>query len=116
MKFDVDLSTGKVRAEFTIDEAQEILAALKAVREAPRGVPEPEGAPPMWVLPVESFRSPGTFYETRIWFGSDGVIKGACQCKDNVYRRHWCKHLTYSNRARLRALSAAGNTYAGENR
>ena len=109
MKFDVDLETGTVRAEFSLAEAQEILDALAAARgSAPREVT----APAVWKLAQESWRTKGKFYQTRIWFDSDGRIQGACQCPDSVYRKHWCKHLILSDAARQRSLPSWGATYA----
>ena len=113
MKFDVDLSTGTVRAEFSLDEAQEILAALKAVRD---GQVESEPVKPlterMWKLAVGSFTNSSKTYQTRIWFDASGEKQGACQCGDSVFRKSWCKHLAYSDGIRMArladALSVAG--------
>lgn len=108
MKFDVDLETGRVKAEFTIDEAQEILAALKAVRdgkaESAPGVPLTER---MWKLPVGSFTDSSKTYQTRIWFDAAGEKHGACQCGDSVFRKSWCKHLEYSDGIRMARLADA---------
>jgi len=108
VKFDVDLGTGTVRAEFTLAEAQEILDALAAARgtAAPAQHVDPRTRP-VWVLMVDSETKPGVAYETRIWFNSTGK-HGTCQCGDNTYRHNWCKHLVDSDRrrqARLAALS-----------
>lgn len=96
MRFDVDLSTGLVRAEFTLAEFQKLFAGLD-VESAAR----PETTREVFKLPVESDSKAGTYYETRIWFDSDGHIQGTCQCGDNVYRRNWCKHLIRADRVRV---------------
>ena len=105
MKFDVDLETGTVKAEFTIDEAQEILAALQAVRDG-EVTPKRPSQPPMWKLAVPSESDPDVSYETRIWFGFGGEMHYACQCGDAVYRKRFCKHLQRSNKVRVGLLAS----------
>jgi len=104
MKFDVDLATGTVQAEFSLNEAQEILAALQAVRNG-TVMPKPASAPPMWKMAVPSESDPDTSYETRIWFGFGGEMHYACQCGDAVYRKRFCKHLQRSNKVRVGLLA-----------
>lgn len=109
MKIDVNLETGKVKAEFTLAELHEIMDALKAVRDGKAEViSEPVVAPTvaMWRLAVGSFTDSRTTYQTLIWFGSDGRKHGTCQCKDSVYRKNWCKHLAYSDRVRLASTAS----------
>jgi hypothetical protein len=110
MKFDMDLETGKVKGEFTIDEAHEILAALKAVRDGKVTVESTPATPlteRMWKLPVCSFTDSSKTYQTRIWFDVLGEKHGACQCGDSVFRKKWCKHLGYSDAVRMTQLAAA---------
>jgi len=104
MKFDIDMKTGTVKGEFTIDEAHEILAALKAVRDG-KVTPEPPSAPPMWKLAVPSESDPDVSYQTRIWFGFSGEMHYACQCGDAIYRKRFCKHLQRSNKVRAGLLA-----------
>lgn len=104
MKFDVDLETGTVKAEFTLAEGEEIMAALRAVKDskpAPRAPQRPTLMQPFELL-VASGTVAGQLYQTRIWFDIAGQRHGECQCGDHVYRKRWCKHLVFAEAARLR--------------
>jgi hypothetical protein len=103
MIIDTDIATGEVTIRATLDEAHEILAALKAVRDGKVQAPAPEPAQKIWKLAVESFKTPGKSYLTAIWFGPDGAKHGSCQCPDNTYRKHFCKHLLVSDGLRVLA-------------
>jgi hypothetical protein len=103
MIIDTNIETGEVTIRATLDEAYEVLAALKAVRDGKVQVAEPEPAQKIWKLDVESFRTPGKSYLTAIWFTPDGTMHYSCQCGDNTYRKTWCKHLVVSDGLRVLA-------------
>jgi hypothetical protein len=105
MIIDTNLATGEVTIKATLDEAHEILAALKAVRGGKVQAPDAGPAQRIWKLDVESFRTPGKSYRTAIWFTPAGAKNWSCQCPDNTYRKHFCKHLVVSDG--LRELAAA---------
>lgn len=105
MIIDTNIATGEVTIKATLDEAHEILAALRAVRDGKVQVAEPEPAQRIWKLDVGSFRTPGKSYLTAIWFTPDGAKHWSCQCGDNTYRKHFCKHLVVSDG--LRGLAEA---------
>lgn len=87
MKFDVDLTAGIVKAEFTVPE---FLAIVGSLSGAEKVAVQPE---PVFTLPVESETKPGKTYLTRIWRDIAGVQHGSCECAHHTYRGAWCKHL-----------------------
>lgn len=99
MKIDIDLESGTVKAEFSLRELGEIMAALDAVKD------KAPAAPRVFTLAVESGSTPGKYHQTRIWRDNDGLRHGECDCEDHIYRHSWCKHLARADRARLSALS-----------
>ena len=104
MRIDIDLEKDTVRAEFSMAEFHEIMDALRAAKNGP-AVPQRPTRRSTWRMPVESTTEAGKIYQTRIWFDSDDVKHGACQCGDNVYRRRWCKHLAISDGVRIGQLA-----------
>lgn len=105
MKFDMDLATGTVKGEFTIDEAQEILAALKLAQETREGHPPAEPRRNVFVLPVQSESDPDVRYLVRIWLDAQGGEHGSCTCAHHKFRGAYCKHLRAAAIVRNRRLA-----------
>lgn len=92
MKCDMDLETGTVTAEFTLEEFQEVMDALRAAKGKPAAPARRRRQEP-FRMQVESTTTPGTSYAVCIWRDVHGGQHGSCECNHHKFRGAFCKHL-----------------------
>lgn len=92
MQFDLDLNTGTVKAEFSLAEFQQLVAAMH-MDDAPQ---PPVATPKVFELAVESDTKPGVTYLVRIWHDIQGGEHASCECPHHTFRGAWCKHIRYA--------------------